>query len=131
MNMFKKNGGFTLVELIVVIAILAILAGVAIPAYSGYIKKANEATDIAVLDAVKIAAMAYYAETGEVTEVNVKPGEVYINGNEAATDDISGEEDFLLYFTGDAEGEYAVTFKSETYKNGATWSAGEWTANEG
>ena len=28
MNMFKKNGGFTLVELIVVIAILAILAGI-------------------------------------------------------------------------------------------------------
>lgn len=37
--MFKKNGGFTLVELIVVIAILAILASVAIPAYSGYIEK--------------------------------------------------------------------------------------------
>lgn len=128
MNMFKKNGGFTLVELIVVIAILAILAGVAIPAYSGYIKKANEATDIAVLDAVKIAAMAYYAETGEVTEVTVKTNEVYINDVDT---DISGEEDFLLYFTGDAEGEYAVTFKSETYKNGATWSAGEWTANEG
>ena len=39
--MFKKNGGFTLVELIVVIAILAILASVAVPAYSGYIAKAQ------------------------------------------------------------------------------------------
>ena len=39
--MFKSNGGFTLVELIVVIAILAILAGVAIPAYTGYIEKAQ------------------------------------------------------------------------------------------
>ena len=45
MNMFKKNGGFTLVELIVVIAILAILAGIAIPAYSGYIQKAEEHSD--------------------------------------------------------------------------------------
>ena len=39
--MFKSNGGFTLVELIVVIAILAILASVAVPAYSGYIAKAE------------------------------------------------------------------------------------------
>ena len=35
------NEGFTLVELIVVIAILAILAGIAVPAYSGYIDKAQ------------------------------------------------------------------------------------------
>ena len=46
MNMFKKNGGFTLVELIVVIAILAILAGVAVPAYSGYIAKAKQAQQL-------------------------------------------------------------------------------------
>lgn len=46
--MFKSNGGFTLVELIVVIAILAILASVAVPAYSGYIAKAESAkTDVA------------------------------------------------------------------------------------
>ena len=57
MNMFKKNGGFTLVELIVVIAILAILAAVAIPAYSGYITKAQEANDYTALDSVKTAVV--------------------------------------------------------------------------
>ena len=41
MKLMRKNGGFTLVELIVVIAILAILAGIAVPAYSGYIEKAK------------------------------------------------------------------------------------------
>ena len=58
MNMFKKNGGFTLVELIVVIAILAILAGVAVPAYTGYINKAKEAGDLQVVSAINTAIQA-------------------------------------------------------------------------
>ena len=71
MNMFKKNGGFTLVELIVVIAILAILAGVAIPAYSGYINKANEASDMQMLGAVKTAAVFEAVENDEGHDCNV------------------------------------------------------------
>ena len=43
--MFKSNGGFTLVELIVVIAILGLLAGIGIPAYSKYIAKATDGRD--------------------------------------------------------------------------------------
>lgn len=62
MNMFKKNEGFTLVELIVVIAILAILAAVAVPAYSGYITKANEAADYTQLDSMKTAIVFAVAE---------------------------------------------------------------------
>ena len=94
MNMFKKNGGFTLVELIVVIAILAILAGVAVPAYSGYIKKANEAADMTQLDAIKTAAtfvtleksngegtvgaiaVSYSAENGLVVTVGGTPVDI-------------------------------------------------------
>lgn len=55
MKNFKKNGGFTLVELIVVIAILAILAAVAIPAYSGYIEKANRSGDETLLNTLNKA----------------------------------------------------------------------------
>ena len=43
--MFKSNGGFTLVELIVVIAILGILTTVAVPAYTQYIASAQNAKD--------------------------------------------------------------------------------------
>ena len=67
-NFFRVHGhsagGFTLVELIVVIAILAILAGVAIPAYSGYIKKAQRAGDETLLDAINTAFAAACATNG-------------------------------------------------------------------
>ena len=74
MNMFKKNGGFTLVELIVVIAILAILAGVAIPAYSGYINKANETADTALIESLETglnAAFAFKGIAGDARQVTV------------------------------------------------------------
>lgn len=71
MNMFKKNGGFTLVELIVVIAILAILAAVAVPAYNGYIGKANDAADTTVLAAIKTAAQGTFAAKGAVQKIEV------------------------------------------------------------
>lgn len=53
----KANDGFTLVELIVVIAILAILSGIAVPAYSGYVTKANMQADISLVSELKDAAI--------------------------------------------------------------------------
>ncbi|MBQ8851266.1 MAG: prepilin-type N-terminal cleavage/methylation domain-containing protein, partial [Oscillibacter sp.] len=70
-KMFAAKEGFTLVELIVVIAILGILAAVAVPAYSGYISKAHESSDIVALDAIKTATLAACAEEGEVTAISI------------------------------------------------------------
>ena len=71
--MFKSNGGFTLVELIVVIAILAILAGIAVPAYSGYINKAKQAGDMQVLSSVSTAAQGLAAGEGAtVSKIEVE-----------------------------------------------------------
>lgn len=60
----KKNEGFTMVELIVVIAILGIMAAVAIPAYSGYITKANEAADQQLVSEINTAIAAAAAGSG-------------------------------------------------------------------
>ena len=142
MTMFKKNGGFTLVELIVVIAILAILAGVAIPAYSGYITKANEAADITALSAIKTAAMAACSTEGTVTEITVSTDSgkvstinVKYEGNNTGvsvlTEDANTDvdDDFRIYW-GITDAEKYPTLKSDTFKNGAKWSATGTNANE-
>lgn len=56
----RANAGFTLVELIVVIAILAILAGIGVPAYSGYVEKANMQADITLVSEVEQALLLQY-----------------------------------------------------------------------
>ena len=126
MNMFKKNGGFTLVELIVVIAILAILAGVAVPAYTGYIKKADQAADLTALDAVKTAVQSATASKGEVTKIVIATNNGAITtitvtgGGFASPTDIAADtttvgKDFDLYLA------TLPTLKSDLYKSGATW----------
>ena len=114
MNMFKKNGGFTLVELIVVIAILAILAGVAVPAYTGYVEKAEEASTLSELSAILTAAQAAAAlDNDTVASITVTADSVSVSttGGDTITD-------LTPFHTGGAnlKGQYA---------SGATWN-GEW-----
>ena len=102
MTMFKKNGGFTLVELIVVIAILAILAGVAIPAYSGYITKAQDAAVVTELDAIATSAQAANAQAGEIKDIKVSTDgkKITVTVDTAAGDKFAKDydADFILFF---------------------------------
>ena len=147
MNMFKKNGGFTLVELIVVIAILAILAAVAVPAYSGYITKANDTAVLADMEAIKTAAMAANAKAGQIGKVviNAAGDTVTVYGVKVAAKDFI--DDFDIYFgagkidktTSTVANETATIkltnainkwdnskYADATKANGATWTGTEW-----
>ncbi len=116
----RKQNGFTLVELVVVIAVLAILAGVGAVAYSGYIEKANEAHDLALLSAVNTAFQAAYTE--EELTTYPKEAEAKLEGDEGAlkltdltaknengTEEISGFFDvFKKYYEGNEEAVFKV-----------------------
>ena len=131
MNMFKKTGGFTLVELIVVIAILAILAGVAIPAYSGYITKAQEAGDLTNLNAVQTAVNAKYAVSEYLpTQIEVTEGAAGTASVVATVDgtdeDVTSDADFLAFYGADS---FSIDLKSGS---SATWQrdTSKWTIAE-
>ena len=113
--MFKSNGGFTLVELIVVIAILAILASVAVPAYSGYITKAKDAAAITELDAIATAAQAANAKVGAVSSISVSStGAITIVPDTVTT----AGSDFALFYGSTFKG----TLTGTSYAKGASWT---------
>lgn len=76
----SKQGGFTLVELIVVIAVLAILAGVGAVAYNGYITYAQKGKDRATVgEIIHAIELADYADPTLFGEKGA--GVVYLTEN--------------------------------------------------
>lgn len=65
----SKNGGFTLVEMLIVVAIIAILIAVSIPLVGSALERAREATDAANERAFKGALVSgYLLSDGGMTE---------------------------------------------------------------
>ena len=69
----RVQGGFTLIELMIVVAIIGILAAVAIPAFVKYMRKSKTVEAIEALDKIKAGAKSYYAADHYDSSGNILP----------------------------------------------------------
>jgi type IV pilus assembly protein PilA len=67
----KKNGGFTLMEMLIVVAIIAILIAISIPIMNTALNNARVATDAANERAAKAAATITYLTDGVTTDTTL------------------------------------------------------------
>ncbi|HVM32158.1 MAG TPA: type II secretion system protein [bacterium] len=73
----KKQGGFTLIELMIVVAIIGILAAIAIPRFAQMLEKSREGATKGNLSSLKSAASIYYGDVQGVWPTTLNAQSVY------------------------------------------------------
>lgn len=136
-DFFKKQSGFTLVELIVVLVILAILAAFTIPAMLGFVEDARSKKSITmtreVYTAAQSASAEIYAQLGNVNVSGNSNPNITLIKEKVGTkikEMTAGDLDFKWVVTGEGS-DTAANRKQDfievalRYKEGSTYNPSE------
>ena len=114
----KSNGGFSLVELIVVIAIMVVLVAVLAPVFSKYIESSRRSTDVQNANSIAESVVADVADgkqySGATKVESGKPSAIKEN-IQTKGDAVAAKKDFYFEYN-------ANTNKAIVYVDGAKGS---------
>ena len=92
----RKQGGFTLIELMIVVAVIGVLAAIAVPQYQKYVEKGALSSALATATALKTNYEDYLAVSGaapssvsDIGAVSFALGTVDLNASGAIEVDIT------------------------------------------